>query len=94
MEEKLVGWLVGLLVLATGGLTWFMKAKMQSYDEKHRDHYRDTAELKTVTAAVEQRLEDHEDIARERMTRIEAMFTELRTNFIDVLHALRNGRRP
>ncbi len=87
--DKLTEWVLGL---AIGALAWFMKAKMNAYDEKHREHYRDIAELRTEAAAVSQQVEDHEKVDDERFTRIEAMFREMRANFVDVLKAL-NGRR-
>jgi len=75
-----------------GALTWFFKQKTSSYDLKHDKHFESIARLTKDQAATAQQIDDHERVDDERLSRIEGMFRELRSNFVDVLKAL-NGRR-
>lgn len=68
-------------------LVWFVKTKMNGYDHKHEDHYREIGDLREDAAATRQQLKDHEKM----LGRIESMCAEMRVQLITIANAV-NGR--
>ncbi len=82
-----VDWVLGAFGVVIGALMWFVKSKMNGYDQKHKQHYEDAKAM----SATAQKLDDHIQQDRQQFTEIKEGLHVIQT---DIKTLIRGTARP